>query len=769
MAELWTDDDPTEEPAAPEPAPSGIDRRRFLTWVMAAPVLTVGVKAFSGSRPAAAQVPKVPQVGDGPMDLGRQLQLANMPTEHLVKLEVGEDSIVRFEMHRMEVGQGITTASAMLIADEMGIPLGQVEVTLRDAAPELVFNQLTGGSATIRHFYRPVRQAAAAAREQLMGAAAEDLGVPRDALSMDDDGQVAGPGGPWPIGAFTALAASYELPTNTLIQPKPIEEQSLIGTPTRRIDARDIVTGQRSYAMDIEVSGAKPMMVRRAPQMGGTPNSIRNADAVRAMSGVIDLVELPKGIGVVAETFGQAEVAKNALEVDWTPGVIAGQDDDDIFDELRDGQLPFSVPGLGPVLGTLDSFDAEFTWPFLSHGPMETNCAIADVREDSAEFWGGLKIPIIALQDMARDLGLDEDQVRVHVVPGGASMGRKLFHDAMTEAALASQQVGFPIKNLWTRLDDIRHGRGRAPAVHRIRVTTAGDDVVSYEHRMSGLASSGEHGLGEALTAVAGRTANAGISQAIFHGVIETPYDFGVVTALLNEPVDTTIETGSWRSPYSSQVRPCEEVLVDELAERFGEDPYEFRRRFITADRLRNVLDLAAEAGEWGKEMPDGFAQGIAVHAEYNSYSCYVVELDARDPSDPRVTRSTCAVDVGNPINPSGLEQMMNGALADGIGAALRWGCHFRDGAVVESSYSDFKITKQKHYPRDTKVIVVEPNSEDVGGAGELGVAGATAAVACAFARATGRQVRSFPVNFDIDFDVVPDVPHHPTFDARGA
>lgn len=766
MAELRTDvehEDRAERPGEGR----GVDRRRFLTWVMAAPVLTVGVKAVSGGRsPAAAQVPKVPQVGDGPMDLGRQLQLANLSTEHLVKLEVGEDSIVRFEMHRMEVGQGITTASAMLIADEMGIPLEQVQVTLRDAAPELIFNQLTGGSATIRHFYRPVRQAAAAAREQLMGAAAEELGVSRDQLTMDDDGQVSGPGGPWPIGAFTAAAAAYELPTNSLIEPKPIAEQTLIGTPTRRIDVRDIVTGERTYAMDVPVEGAKPMMVRRAPQIGGTPQGVRNADEVRAMSGVVDVVELPTGIGVVADTFGQAEVAKNALQVDWSPGVVDGQDDQDIWDELRGDLLPFSVPGLGPLLGTIDSFDAEFTWPLLSHGPMETNCAVADVREDSAEFWGGLKIPIIALQDMAQLLGLGEDQVRVHVVPGGASMGRKLFHDAMTEAALASQALGIPIKNMWTRVDDVRHGRGRAPAVHRLRFTTAGQDVVGYEHRMSGLASSGEHGLGEAVTAAGGRAANLPFSQAIFHGVIECPYEFGVVTALLSEPLNTTINTGSWRSPYSSQVRPCEEVMVDELAARFGEDPYEFRRRMIGNDRLLAVLDAAAESAEWGRALPDGVAQGIAVHAEYNSYTAWVVELDARDERDPRVTRATCAVDVGNPINPSGIEQMMLGGLADGIGAALRWGLHIRDGAVVESSYSDFKITKQRNYPPDTKVIVMPPSTEDVGGAGELGVAGATGAVACAFARATGRTVRNFPVNFDIDFDVVPDVPPHPTFDA---
>lgn len=758
-----------ELPVGGDPDVSGgVDRRRFLTWLVAAPVLTIGAKAaLSGPRTAQAQVPKLPQPAEAiDQDLGRQLQLANLPTEHMVRLEVLEDSTVRLHLHRMEVGQGIATAVGMMVADEMDIPLSQVDVPLREASPELVFNQLTGGSASVRHLYRPVRQAAAAAREQLLGAASQQLGVPRGQLTMDDDGRLDGPGGPWPLGAFTALAANYELPTNTLIRPKRIADQTLLGTPMRRLDAEEIVTGRRRYTMDVEVEGARPMMVRRAPTIMGTPRAVRNADQVRAMSGVIDVVELPTGIGVVARTFGEAEVAKNAFDVEWNPGPMAGTDDDDIYDQLRRQQLPLAVPGTGPVLGLVDSHDFEFTMPFISHAPLETNTAIADVREDAAEFWGGLKIPIVALQDMAREVGLSEDQVRVHVVPAGGSFGRRLFHDAMTEAAIASKRLGIPIKNLWTRLDDIRHGRGRPHSVHRLRVTTLRDDVLAYEHRMSGIALSGEHGLGEALTATAGRAANVAIGQALFAGVVKCPYQWGAVTQLLNEPNELTMNTGSWRSPYSNAVRPCEEVVVDELAARTGEDPLAYRLRMVGDGRARAVLEAVRDAGDWGRDLPDGVAQGVAFHQEYNSYSAWVVEVDARDEAAPKVTRAVGAVDVGNPLNPSGLEQQMLGCLADGIGVALRLGNHVRDGAIVESSYSDFKVTKQRDFPRDTQVIVMPANSEDVGGAGELGLAGAAGAVANAWARATGRKVRSFPVSFDIDFDVVPDVPSHPTFDA---
>lgn len=760
-------DPTTSTEAAPEKG--GLGRRKFLTWMMAAPVLTVGARAVTGgSRAAQAQVPRVPQFADF-QDLGEQLELANEPTQHMVKLEIGEDSIVRLFLHRMEVGQGITTAMAMLVADELEIPLAQVEVPLRDAAPELVFNQLTGGSASTRHLYVPVRQAAIAAREALIDAAAREHDVSRDDITMED-GELNITGvGVRPLGAFTALAANYELPENRLIPVKSFEEQGpLIGSPTRRLDTLDAITGRRDFTMDIEVPGAKPMILRRPPTIMGSPARIRNESQVRDFPGVIDLVVMPTGVGVVAETFGQAEVARNMLDIEWNAGTIDGQDNGDIFDGLRDNQLPFSVAGLvdADLLDPLIDLDFEFTFPFVGHAPMETNTCIAKLDGDELEIWSGLKIPIVALQDAAELAGVEERNVQVHVIPAGGSFGRRLFHDAMDEAVIAARETGLPIKNMWTRLDDIRHGRGRPPSVHRLRASVAGNDVYSYEHRMSGIALSGEHGLGEALTADVSREANVLIAQDLFATLVKVPYDFGVVTELLNEPNELTMNTGSWRSPYSNVVRSCEEVAIDEIAAAVGDDPLDFRLRMARDDRGRAVMNAVAEAGEWGKSMPDGFAQGIAYHPEYNSYSAWLVEIDARDPSSPRVIKAVGACDVGNPINPSGLEQQMLGCLADGIGVALQLGTHVRDGAILESSYSDFKVTKQADFPRDTQVVVMPASTDEVGGAGELGMAGSTAAVANAYARATGRKVRSFPVNFDIDFDIVPETNPHPTFDS---
>ncbi|MDV6014083.1 molybdopterin cofactor-binding domain-containing protein [Haloechinothrix sp. LS1_15] len=740
------------EPPHDRGSPEGVGRRRFLTYLVAAPVLTVAAKVgfdvVSGAGGQAQALPKPPQLADI-KDLGDILALANAPTQENVKLEVGEDSIVRLFLHRTEVGQGIATACGMMVAEEMDIPLSQVEVPLRDADPELLFNQLTGGSATIRHLYGPVRRAAARARGRMAAAAAQRWGVDTGEVAFAD-GMLVGPDGrAESLGALTAAAANPDLP-DPGAEPKPESEQELIGKPTGRIDARRLVTGQHEYTLDIDVPGALPTMVRHAPTIQGTPKSVANAGEVKSMPGVVDVVTIPTGVAVVAETFGQAEDATKALEVSWNAGSVDDMSDEDVEARLKNETLPLTVPDLGT------SMDFEFFWHFVSHAPMETNCAVADVRDDHATIWSGLKIPIIAKQDIAEAVGLPQDRVDVHVVQSGGSFGRRLFHDAALEAAHVSKAIGKPVKLMWGRVDDTRHGRARPASFNRARVTRLGNEIVSYEYRMTQIEASAEHGLGEHITAAGARFANYPWSQSIFHAVVHCPYEFGVVNQLLHEPLDIKFNTGSWRSPYSSVVRTTEEIIVDEVAAELGKDPYEFRRQFVGSDRKRTVLDTVAEAAEWGKRMPSGHAQGMGFHEEYNSMCAFVVEIDATDPGNPRVYRATCAVDVGHPINPKGLEAMMHGGINDGIATVLQAGLHIRDGLPLESSFGDFRYTRQQHFPRDVNVIVLPSHTTDLGGAGELGVAGAAGAVANAYARATGTKPRRFPINFDVDFEPVP-------------
>jgi isoquinoline 1-oxidoreductase beta subunit len=310
---------------------------------------------------------------------------------------------------------------------------------------------------------------------------------------------------------------------------------------------------------------------------------------------------------------------------------------------------------------------------------------------------------------------------------------------------------------MWSRIDDMRHGRARAASHHKIRATFALGQVLTFEHRVASVETDWGHGLGEVLTAFAAQLpvgGNLSFAQTVFLLTVKSPYNFGVTTQLLNEvPVD--FHTGAWRSVYSSSTRGAEEIMVDEIAAKLGKDPVAFRREFIKNERQRAVLDKVAELGEWGKKMPKGFAQGVAVHGEYKSYTACLVELDGRDPKKPRVTKATIAVDVGKPINPRGIEAQMLGGLTDGISTTLTAGLHIDKGLPLEGSYSQFHYARQKNSPTDVKVFVM-PETGEIGGAGELGVPAPVGAIANAYARATGIKPRSFPINFPIDFEPFP-------------
>ncbi|MGH3712939.1 MAG: molybdopterin cofactor-binding domain-containing protein [Micromonosporaceae bacterium] len=735
----------------PEDASPTIGRRRFLTYLVAAPVLTVAVRWGLDPGAEAEAIPGLPQL-PAVYDLGDLYTLSTTPTADMLVIEVTDDGRVRLYLPRMEVGQGITTAIAMLVADELDIDLSRVEIPLSDARPELMFNQLTGGSTTIRSTYAPVRRAAAGARARLVSAAAATYQRDPATLTTRDGAVVAPDGTAWSYGSLSAAAADPQLAVTASANPKPTSQLDLVGTPTNRIDARKMVTGQLTYTLDLDVPNAKPTMVRRPPTIQGSPAAIGNEDQVRAMPGVIDIAMVPTGVAVMAETFGQALDAKNALRVTWNKGTIDNLSDADIKAKLRAATVPFTAPPLGAL-----TVDAEFDYACVSHAPLETNSAIADVRADRAEIWSGLKIPIIALQRIAQELGLPEDAVTVHVVQSGGSFGRRLYFDGALEAARISRAMGRPVKLMWSRIDDMRHGRIRGASHHKVRATLGLGQVISYEHRVASVKTDWRHGFGEIITAMGAEgPGNLGYTQTIFNLTVECPYNFGVITEVINEPEDIVMNTSAWRSVYSSMTRGAEELIVDEIAAKLGKDPYQFRMESLKDDQQRAVLRKVAEEGGWGRKMPAGHAQGIAYHQEYRSRTACLVEMDATNPKQPRVYKATIAVDVGLPINPRGLQAQMLGGLTDAISTVLRAGLHIDKGLPLEGSYSQFHYARQKNSPIDAKVFVMPANADKPGGSGELGVPAAAGAVTCAYARATKTKPRSFPINSDIDFEPFP-------------
>jgi isoquinoline 1-oxidoreductase beta subunit len=682
-----------------------LDRRRFLGYLVAAPTLAVAVgwtAALACPQAASAAVPSLPQPEEI-FDLGDMQDLAAAPTSGLITVVVNEDGTASLAVPRAEVGQGMTTAIAMMV--------------------------ITGPNGQTASY-----------------------------------GELA-----TPAATRTTLSVAAQLKAESAF--------AILGAPQGRIDARDIVTGRKQFTTDLQVPGAKPTMVARPPTVNGTVVSVNNEGTVLAMPGVTDVATLAHGVAIRAEAFGQCIDAIQMIDVTWGPGTVDGQSDDTV-----EAQLKAALPGLATPLSLLaESVDAEFFFAFASNSPLEPDCAIADVRPGSAEIWSSLKAPVVAQGEIAAALGLPVSAVTIHVTEGGGSFGRHLFHDAALEAAEAAQKMGKPVKLSWSRTDNFRQGRTHPMCVSRVRASCALGNVLTYEQRHTSVQTEFGHGLGDMVTATASKLPVAGglaLSQTIFELTQSSAYNFGVTVQALNE-IPLQFNTGSMRNIYSPNVVCAQELIVDQLANKMGQDPLRFRRNFLKDERLLAVLNKAAEAGDWGKAMPPQTAQGIAVHSEYQGAIAVLAEIDCtpatvnRPITDgvtgPRVTKALVVIDAGFAINPRGLEAQMIGGVQDGIALALTSSLHIADGIPLEGSWDNYFYTREWNTPLDVEVIVMPDTSDSPSGAGELGVAPTMAAVACAYARATGTLPTRFPINYGtLGFTPLPLEPSTPQSPTNG-
>lgn len=694
-----------------------LSRRRFMVYTLAASTLTV-------AAPLGCDAP----AAEGATARRSDVVVTGTDDEMLV-LEVTRDNKVVVRLPRVEVGQGVTTAVAMMIAEELDARLTDVSIPLAEARTR--GNQFTGGSNSVSSLYGPARDLAATARARLVTAAAQRWHLPARLLRTRDTMVVAPDGRTATFGSLTESAARVRRP-RVSSKPKPASRHRVIGRPTTRIDARDIVTGRVRYTGDLSAADAKPTVVARPPTLGGKVVSVDDR-AARALPGVLEVVRVPGGVAVVAESFHHAFKARDALKVTWSPGPLAELSDAAIRSRLR-----AAVPALGrPPRGSAQ-VEARFEFAFVSHAPMEVLTAVADVRARRAEIWFSSQSPMDAREAIASAVGLPASAVRVHVVRGGGSFGRRLNHDAAIEAALISKKAHRPVKLMWSRADDIKHGRMRPAFQHHIRASHADGRVVAFAHATASVS--------EAWDGVA---AQGGIATSATASPLPSDsglYNFGKLSGDSGS-VELAMPLGAWRSVDSGTVRAAEEIVVDDIARALGRDPVAFRRTTLRGKSVRAVLDKVATAGHWGRTLPAGQAQGVAVHEEYGSSVACLVEIDAADPEKARVTKVVMAADVGTAVNPRGLEAQLMGAAMDGISTILLAGLHIDRGAVREGSYADFHYARQRHAPLHFEAHIL-PTGGEPGGAGELGVPAAAGAVANAYARATGTRPRRFPINF---------------------
>ena len=759
-------------------ATSGLGRRHFLGYVVGGTTL-IAAAEFATPQRASAVIPSAPQLPEL-YDLEDLQTDAALPTSAMISVTINSDGTASFAIPRAEVGQGITTSTAMILAEELDLPVSKIKVSLAPARPELMFNQLTGGSNTTVSTYTPIRVAAAIARNALLDAAAIELGYAVARLRTFE-GIIEAPDGST-IG-YGALAEKAASPSTKQVEValKATSEHKVVGKPHNRDDALAAVTGQKQFSMDLDIPDALPTMICRAPTLNGTPKRLKNRKQIKRMPGVTHVVKVPTGIAVRARTFGECIDAIREMKVVWNKGSAEGESDQTILAGLRRAELPMAVPSV-PILA--EQVDADFTFAFRSSAALEPNCAIADVREDSAEIWAGLKVPILAQQNIAQALGMSQDQVKVNVITSGGSFGHKLFSDAAIEAAQVSKKMKKPVRLMWHRADEPRQGRLHPMCTSRVRATMLAGEVLSFEQRNTSVVTDFSHGLGEILTStideapteVGKALGGMGFSQSIFTLTQELPYNFGAVTQLLNE-TDDRFNTGSMRNIYSPDTAVASELVIDMMAKKMKMDPLEFRLKFIKDDRTRACLEKVAEEGGWGRKMPAHRAQGIAVHKEYKGATAVLVEIDTRPSTvnrrrfnavtGPRVTKVVMAVDAGLVINPRGLEAQMQGGFMDGMALTLTSSCHLRNGKFLEASWDNYFYTRQWNVPTSIDVHIMDPGVDQPGGAGEAGVPASAAAVACAYARATGEVPTYFPINHaDISFKpktFVPPVPKSPT------
>jgi isoquinoline 1-oxidoreductase subunit beta len=769
---------PGDVAAVAEPRSGEMTRRRFVGYLIAGPVLIAGAELGITGKAKAAGIPSSQPVDT--VDLSDILTLAATPSFSLLTVQVNPDGTASFALPRAEVGQGLTTAFAMIIADEMGLPLSKVTVTLADANSAFGYNQLTGGSNSVHALYDPVRQAAATARGQLQRTAALRLGGSESDYTVEDGVVSDGSGRSATVASLARLAAVTKT-TRVKAELKPRASFRLVGSGQPRVDALDAITGRKQFAMDLNVPNALPTMICRPPTINATAMSIANASAIKAMPGVSDVAIIPHtsfvqgGVAVCAQTFGQCIDAIRAMQVTWGPGSMDGKSASDVANDLKSAEIPLA-PASGP-----QTIEQLFTFNFRPGDPLETNCAVADVRANSAEIWGAMKSPIWAKQQIATFLGMPGDAVTAHVVQGGGSFGRHLFNDAPFEAAACSKAFGRPVKLMWHRTDNFRHGRVHPMATSHVRVTISGNNVVAWDQSHTGVTCDFTQGLGDAITAGIDALPYAnftGFSNGVFYFTASVPYNFGVIGQALAEIYQyNTVNNSSVRNVYSPDLCTSTEVMVDQIAKAMGMDPFTFRQQYLRDSRLLAVLNKVGQVGNWGRSMPAGTAQGIALHKEYKGAIAVLSEIDCtpatvnrqiRDAfTGPRVTKLVIAVDPGTCINTMGFEAQMMGGAMDGIAQALTYGSHLQNGAYLEGSWDNAYYTRQWNAPPDVQVIIM-PNGAPPGGGGELACGVTMASVACAYGRATGTVPTTFPINFNqplgfTPYPTSPPIPASPT------
>lgn len=664
-------------------------------------------------------------------------------------IRIDRKGLVTFVMPQVEMGQGIYTAQAMLLAEELEVTLDNVKLEhapVNEAlfAHPILGRQMTGGSTSIRAFWMPLRTAGATARTLLIQAAAKSWKVD-PILCRAENGFVVHEDGTRKraYGELVDIAALLPLPSPETVRLKLPAEFKLLGAPAKRLDTREKINGSLKYGIDAFPPGTKFAAIAISPVLGGKPKSV-DEQAALAIRGVRQVVLTDDSVAVVADHTGAARKGLEAAAIEWEDGPNAKVSSADLLRQLEEGsQKPGAVArSEGDVTAALENasqrIDAVYQLPFLCHAAMEPmNCTV-HVRSDACELWVGTQNLSAAKQVTAAVTSLAPEKITInnHIVGGG--FGRRLEVDGIVHAVKVAMQVKGPVKVIWSREEDIQHGYYRPYYYDRISGgIDAGGNPAAWMHRISG---------SSIFARIAPAAMQNGVDPDAVEGAAHPPYKLPAIQVEFKQIEPQGVRTSWWRGVGPSHNVFVVESFIDELAVAAKADPVAYRKRLLAENpRALNVLEFAAEKADWSRPLSARQGRGVAVQFAFGTYIAMIAEAVVASDGAVRVTRIVIAVDCGLTVNPDTVAAQMEGGALYGLTAALYGAVTLKGGRVEQSNFDNYLPLRIEEAPHVETYIVA--SGEPPGGIGEVATSAAFPAVTNAIFAAVGKRIRSLPIN----------------------
>lgn len=660
-------------------------------------------------------------------------------------IRINTQGSVTLIMRHVEMGQGIYTGISMLLAEELDVALDQVSVQAAPADPAYVDSvageEATGGSSSIRDSWVPLREAGAAARMMLIGAAAHVWGVAEGACKAQQ-GHVfhEGTGRSLSYGALAEAAMHQPVPAKVSL--KPAADFTLIGTSPRRLDTKAKTNGSAQFGIDVQIPGMKIGRIMACPVKGGRLTGY-NRDASLAVSGVVDVITLPDAIAVIGSHMWAAIKGLEAASPQWEYGSNAGTSTNDIIARMKKASEKSGVVAVknGNAENALKQahtrIDAVYELPFLAHAALEPINTTLHIRPDGADVWVGTQVPGRARQEVADATGLHPESVTVHNHLIGGGFGRRLDSNSIGQAARFAKQVPYPVKLIWTREEDITQDQFRPYYYDRISAGLTQDGAISgWHHRTTG-------------SAVTARWYPEGMQNGLdpdaVEGAAQTPYALPdqLVEFVRDEP--DALTTLWWRGVGPTHNVFVVESMIDELAHQSGQDPLAFRKKLLAHQpRALKVLEEVEKQSGWGKTLPAGHGMGLALHYSFQTWAATVLEVAVEKNGQIRLVCAHSAVDCGPIVFPDGVVAQIQGGLIFGLTMALYNEITLKDGRVEQTNFHNYRMMRLNEAP-DIQVHLVPDPEAEIGGIGEVGTVAAAPALANALFAATGKRLRRIP------------------------